>query len=138
MKMNIVEKALKLQNNGFYYLGHFILSVYGIEIPKEVEIKQLGGDNTMRLVHRAPGLVLHPKTIVGKRVHFYQGVTVGKKNIYEFTKLCINDAISFIDLLYLELSDYKIQMGLLKKVDVRLKMTLYCVQDAKSSLVKRN
>lgn len=32
----------------------------------------------MRLVHRAPGLVIHPKTIIWRRVQLYQGVTIGK------------------------------------------------------------
>ena len=79
MALNIVEKALKLQQNGHYIIGHFILSVFGIEIPKEVVIKQLGGGDSLRLVHRAPGLVIHPKTKIGERVHLYQGVTIGKK-----------------------------------------------------------
>lgn len=37
----------------------------------------------MRLVHRAPGLVIHPKTTIGYRVHIYQGVTIGKKRLWE-------------------------------------------------------
>lgn len=63
MTLNIVEKALKLQNGRYYKLGHFILSVFGLEIPKEVIIKQLGGDDTMRLVHRAPGTIIRKHSI---------------------------------------------------------------------------
>lgn len=43
MALNIVEKALKMQMNGHYRIGHFILSVFGIEIPKEVVISEVGG-----------------------------------------------------------------------------------------------
>lgn len=42
-----------------------------------------GGVDSIRFVHRAPGLVVHPKTSVGKRVQFYQGVTVGKKKPWD-------------------------------------------------------
>jgi len=82
MKLNVVEYALRLQIKGHYKLGHLILCFFGIEIPKEVEFKQVGGGNSVRLVHRAPGLVIHPKTIIGERVHLYQGVTIGKKNLW--------------------------------------------------------
>ena len=82
MVLNIVEKALKLQINGHYRIGHFILSLLGVEIPKEVIFKQVGGSNSVRLVHRAPGLIIHPKTSVGERVHLYQGVVIGKKKIW--------------------------------------------------------
>lgn len=83
MVLNVVEKALKLQNGRHYRLGHLILSIFGIEIPKEVVFSDLGGGNSVRLVHRAPGLVIHPKTTIGKRVHLYQGVTIGKKRLWE-------------------------------------------------------
>lgn len=43
MELNIVEKALKLQQNGHYIIGHLVLSIFGIEIPKEVKFKQVGG-----------------------------------------------------------------------------------------------
>lgn len=82
MALNIVEKALKMQMNGHYRIGHFILSVFGIEIPKEVVISEVGGGNSIRLVHRAPGLVIHPQTTIGKRVHLYQGVTIGKRRLW--------------------------------------------------------
>ncbi len=42
-----------------------------------------GGADSVRLVHRAPGLVVHPKTVIGKRVHLYQGVTIGKKKPWD-------------------------------------------------------
>lgn len=53
---------------------------------------------------------------------FSLAVTVGDKNIYEFTKLSVEDAISFIETLYLELSDYKLQIAkqILDEVHARL------------------
>ena len=53
---------------------------------------------------------------------FPLAVTVGDKNIYEFTKLSVEDAISFIETLYLELSDYKLQIAkqILDEVHARL------------------
>ena len=83
MGLYLVEKALKLQNGGYYRLGHFILSLFCVEIPKEVVIKGLGEEDSVHLVHRAPGLVVHPNTIIGKRVQLYQGVTIGKKKPWE-------------------------------------------------------
>lgn len=44
---------------------------------------KFGLGDSIRFVHRAPGLVVHPKTSVGKRVQFYQGVTVGKKKPWD-------------------------------------------------------
>lgn len=83
MSSYLVEKALKLQNGKHYKLGHFLLSLYCVEIPKEVVIKELSGDDSIRLVHRAPGLVVHPNTTIGKRVQLYQGVTIGKKKPWD-------------------------------------------------------
>lgn len=54
---------------------------------------------------------------------FPLAVTVGNKNIYEFTKLSVDDAIKFIDDLYLELNDYKLQIAkqILDEIRGRLK-----------------
>ena len=53
---------------------------------------------------------------------FPLAVTVGGKNIYEFTKMSVEDSISFIETLYLELSDYKLQIAkqILDEVHARL------------------
>lgn len=77
MKLNIVEKALFYQSKGWYKISHIILSLFCIEIPKEVKFAQIGGADSVRLVHRAPGLVIHPNTSIGKRVRLYQNVTIG-------------------------------------------------------------
>ena len=47
-----------------------------------MNLNKWGGANSVRLVHRAPGLVIHPKTSIGERVHLYQGVTIGKKKLW--------------------------------------------------------
>ena len=43
MKLNIVEKALFLQNNGYYKIGHFLLGLFCIEFPKDVIVPKWGG-----------------------------------------------------------------------------------------------
>ena len=50
-------------------------------------------------------------------------VTVGNKNIYEFTKMSIDEEITFIDTLYLDFSDYKLQIAkqILEEIRGRLK-----------------
>lgn len=54
---------------------------------------------------------------------FPLAVTVGSKNIYEFTKMSIDEAIAFIDILYLELNDYNLQIAkqILDEIRGRLK-----------------
>lgn len=78
MRLNIVDKAVLWQTKGWYFLPHFILSIFSLEIPKEVVFRDIGGGDTAHFVHRAPGTVFHPNTIIGRRVQIYQGVTIGK------------------------------------------------------------
>ncbi|MGN0018783.1 MAG: excinuclease ABC subunit UvrA [Candidatus Gastranaerophilaceae bacterium] len=42
---------------------------------------------------------------------FPLAVTIGGKNIYEFTKMSVDEEISFVDTLYLELTDFKLQIA---------------------------
>ena len=37
MRRNIVERMVDLQMKGYYRIPHFILSVFGLEIPPEVQ-----------------------------------------------------------------------------------------------------
>lgn len=62
---------------------HFILALFSIEIPNSVVFKQLGGNDSVRLVHRAPGLIIHPKTRIGYRVQLYQGMTIAKSKPWD-------------------------------------------------------
>lgn len=71
VNMNIVEKALKAKMRGVRFFPQLILSIYGLEIPHEVTFKAIGGEDSVRFVHRAPGTVFHPKTTIGNRVHIY-------------------------------------------------------------------
>lgn len=73
MKKSIVEKLVDAQRNRILYpLAHALLALFGVEIPRSVELGE-----GVRFAHRAPGLVIHPMTRVGNNVHFYQGVTLG-------------------------------------------------------------
>lgn len=54
---------------------------------------------------------------------FPLAVTIGGKNIYEFTKMSVDCGITFVDSLYLELKDYDLQIAkqILDEVRARLK-----------------
>lgn len=57
----------------FYYL----LKLLGSEIPVSVPIGQ-----GFLLEHGGHGVVIHSKAKIGARVHIYQGVTLGRADIY--------------------------------------------------------
>jgi len=57
----------------FYYL----LKLLGSEIPLSVPI----GEDFI-LEHGGHGVVVHSKSKIGNRVHIYQGVTLGRADIY--------------------------------------------------------
>ena len=83
--MNIIELLLSLQLRGWYRIPHFMLALLGLEIPKQVIFndKNLGG---VKFVHRSPGTILHPMTRLGKNVHIYQNVTIGKSRPWDATQ----------------------------------------------------
>ena len=58
----------------FYYL----LKLLGSEIPLSVPI----GEDFI-LEHGGHGVVIHSKSKIGSRVHIYQGVTLGRADIYQ-------------------------------------------------------
>lgn len=58
-------------------LAYYLLKLLGSEIPVSVSI---GSD--FLLEHGGHGVVVHSKTIIGDRVHIYQGVTIGRGDIY--------------------------------------------------------
>ena len=60
---------------------YFILKLLGIEIPIGVKIGK-----KLNLVHWANGLVIHPSTIIEDNVKIYQGVTLGRGDIYKSAK----------------------------------------------------
>lgn len=54
------------------------MKILGIEIPLSVKI----GKN-FTISHWGYGTVIHPYTRIGNNVKIYQGVTIGRSNIYE-------------------------------------------------------
>lgn len=54
-----------------------LLKILGIEIPRSVVI----GKNLV-LAHGAVGLVVHERTKIGDNVRLYQGVTIGRSDVY--------------------------------------------------------
>ena len=69
-----------------------ILERKTIYIPRKVEIGK-----RVSLVHNAPCLVVHPNTVIGDDVKIYQGVTIGRADIYrdheesDMEKIIIDD-----------------------------------------------
>jgi serine O-acetyltransferase len=58
-------------------LAYYTLKLLGIEIPKQVKVGE-----QLELAHGGFGVVIHPKTTIGKRVKIYPGVTLGRADIY--------------------------------------------------------
>jgi len=54
-------------------LAHFILNLYGMEIPNEVEI---GAGS--RIIHHGFGVVIHPEVTIGRDVTIFHHVTLGR------------------------------------------------------------
>jgi len=62
------------------YLGkiaYFMLKILGIEIPLPVVVGK-----EFELAHGGFGVVIHPKSKIGKRVKMYPGVTLGRADIH--------------------------------------------------------
>ncbi|MEA3440362.1 MAG: hypothetical protein U9R58_08770 [Chloroflexota bacterium] len=58
-------------------MAYYVLKLLGVEIPRSVIIGQ-----EFELVHGGFGVVIHPKSVLGKRVKIYPGVTLGRSDIY--------------------------------------------------------
>lgn len=58
-------------------IAYYKLKILGAEIPRSVEIGE-GFD----LVHGGVGVVIHPKTKIGRNVKIYPGVTLGRADIH--------------------------------------------------------
>ena len=58
-------------------IAYFALKLLGIEIPRPVKV----GEH-LELAHGGFGVVIHPRTTIGKRVKIYPGVTLGRADIY--------------------------------------------------------
>ena len=69
----VYARQIPVLGKMFYYL----LKLLGSEIPLSVPI---GKD--FILEHGGHGVVIHSKSKIGDRVHIYQGVTLGRADIY--------------------------------------------------------
>jgi serine O-acetyltransferase len=58
-------------------LAYYSLKFLGIEIPRSVIVGE-----GIELAHGGFGVVIHPQTVIGKRVKIYPGVTLGRADIY--------------------------------------------------------
>jgi serine O-acetyltransferase len=58
-------------------LAYYLLKLLGAEIPCSVPV----GDG-FELAHGGFGTVVHSRTVIGKRVKLYPGVTLGRADIY--------------------------------------------------------
>lgn len=76
---NILNFIINLRKNEYMgkFVQVFLQLLYKIDLPKSVKI----GEN-IQFVHNSPGLVIHPNTIIGNNVKLYQGVTLGRADIY--------------------------------------------------------
>lgn len=74
-----VNKLLKIRGKNKFSRKIFeiIVEKKGLSIPVTVEI-----DKSVNFVHNAYGTVIHPRTIIHKNVKIYQGVTLGRADIY--------------------------------------------------------
>jgi len=70
----VYARKLPIIGKLFYYL----LKLLGSEIPLSVEI----GEGFL-LEHGGHGVVIHSNSKIGERVHVYQGVTLGRADIYQ-------------------------------------------------------
>ena len=61
--------------------AYYLLKILGVEIPRTVPI---GED--FELAHGGVGVVIHSKSVIGNRVKFYPGVTLGRADIFKPSK----------------------------------------------------
>ncbi|UYN92380.1 MAG: hypothetical protein KIT70_02525 [Anaerolineales bacterium] len=58
-------------------LAYYALKLLGVEIPRSVQIGP-GFD----LVHGGVGVVIHPRSVIGRDVKIYPGVTLGRADVH--------------------------------------------------------
>ncbi len=78
MRRDIYSRLVYARTNPLFGgIAYFTLKLLGVEIPRPVRV----GEN-LELAHGGFGVVIHPNTIIGKRVKIYPGVTLGRADIY--------------------------------------------------------
>ncbi len=79
MSQKLIRIFLCLRANPILkWIGYFLLKMVGVEIPPSVKI----GKN-FTLVHEGVGVVIHPNCVIGNNVQIYQGVTIGRADVYK-------------------------------------------------------
>lgn len=78
MRKDLYSRLIQARRSRLWgKLAYGLLKLLGSEIPRSVEIAE-----EFELVHGGFGVVIHPKTVIGKRVKIYPGVTLGRADIY--------------------------------------------------------
>jgi serine O-acetyltransferase len=62
---------------GIGRIAYYVLKLLGVEVPRSVRI----GEDFL-LIHGGFGVVIHPDTLIGRRVKIYPGVTLGRADIH--------------------------------------------------------
>lgn len=79
MAKDLYSKLVKARSSRIWgKLAYGLLKALGSEIPCSVKIGE-----GFELVHGGFGVVIHPNTVIGKRVKVYPGVTLGRADIYK-------------------------------------------------------
>jgi serine O-acetyltransferase len=77
-KRDLYTHLVYARNNPLWgKCAYLLLKLLGSEIPRSVPV---GSD--FILEHGGHGVVIHSKTSIGNNVHIYQGVTLGRADIY--------------------------------------------------------
>lgn len=78
----------------FGRFAYLLLKLLGIEIPLSVKI----GEGLL-IHHGGVGIVVHPKTTIGKNVSIYPGVTLGRADVFRsveksrFKEIVVEDGV---------------------------------------------
>ncbi|WP_407709930.1 serine O-acetyltransferase [Arthrobacter nitrophenolicus] len=75
--MSLISRLIYLRRSPLKRLVKEVLALYGVEVPSTVEVGP-----GLRVLHRGFGTVIHGSTRIGSRVTIYQGVTVGRGDVW--------------------------------------------------------
>jgi serine O-acetyltransferase len=81
-RMQVVEGVLRIGRiKGFRRVVRQMLLLVSVDVPSSVIVGK-----EARFMHRARGVVIHPKTVVGARAHIFHNVTIGRGDPYTEVK----------------------------------------------------
>jgi serine O-acetyltransferase len=75
--MEIATRLASLYRTPLAPFACVALKVIGCEMPRSVSIGE-----GLRLPHRGLGVVIHRSTVIGRDVKVYQGVTIGRADVW--------------------------------------------------------